>query len=61
MSLVSFYLHKVDQCARIADDATDPCDRARFVAERYEWLRVLAEEIGADAGVLEATIALLPS
>ena len=59
MSLVSFYLHKIEQCARRADEATDPCDHDRFVSERCEWLQVLADEIGADVGVLEATIALL--
>jgi hypothetical protein len=61
MSLAAFYLHKVDECVRLADDARDPCDHDRFVSERCEWLRVLADEIGADVGVVEATIALLPS
>jgi hypothetical protein len=60
MSLAAWYLHKVDQCARLADDAADPCGHDRFVSERSEWLRVLADEMGADVGVLEATIALLP-
>jgi hypothetical protein len=59
MSLAAWYLHKVDQCARLADAARDPCDHDRFVSERCEWLQVLADEIGADVGVLEATIALL--
>jgi hypothetical protein len=52
--------HKIDQCARRADDAADPRDRARFVSERRQWLRILADDIGADVSVLEATIALLP-
>jgi len=57
MSLAAWYLHKVDQCARLADDAMDPRDHARFVSERHDWLRFLAVEIGADVGVLEAAIA----
>jgi hypothetical protein len=60
MSLLSFYLHKVEQCTRLARDATDARDFARFASERCEWLGFLAEEIGADVGLLEAAIALLP-
>ena len=60
MSLAAWYLHKVEQCASLADDAMDPCDRAGFVSERNEWLQVLAGEIGADVVALKATIALLP-
>jgi hypothetical protein len=59
MSMASFYLQKVDQCARLADDA-EPRERARFRSERYAWLRSLAREIGADDAILEAAIALLP-
>jgi hypothetical protein len=57
----AWYLQKADQCARLADEATDPCDRDRFVSERSEWLRALADEIGADVKLLEITIALLPN
>ena len=56
MSLGSFYLHKVDQCARLADDAAEPCERARLVSERQAWLRILAGEIGTDATRLEAAL-----
>ena len=60
MSLASFYLDKFDQCARLADDAAEPCERDRFISQRQVWLRVLAGEIGADAERLEAVLALLP-
>jgi len=58
MSLASFYLHKVDQCTRLADDA-EPCERARYVSERQEWLRILAQEIDTDTVRLETVLALL--
>jgi hypothetical protein len=60
MSLAAWYLHKVDQCLRLTDDAAEALDVARFTSERSEWLRLLAEEIGADVAVLEAAIASLP-
>ena len=60
MSLASWYLYKVDQCGRLADDATDARDLEHFASERCEWLRLLAEEIDADVEVLEAALALLP-
>lgn len=56
MSLAPFYLHKVDQCARLANDAAEPCERDRFISERQEWLRILAGEIGTDAERLEAVL-----
>jgi hypothetical protein len=59
MSLACFYLHKIDQCARLADD-TEPCERDRLVTERQEWLRVLAREIDTDPVRLETVLALLP-
>jgi hypothetical protein len=58
--LAAWYLHNVEQCARLAGAATDAHDVARFASERCEWLGFLAEEIGADVGLLEAAIALLP-
>jgi hypothetical protein len=58
MSLAAWYLHNVDQCARLADDA-EPCE-CRFVSERQVWLGILAREIGADVVRLEAVLALLP-
>ena len=56
MSLASCYLHKIDQCARLADDA-EPCERDGFVTERQTWLRILAGEIGADVVSLETVLA----
>jgi hypothetical protein len=47
-------------CARVAGDATDPREHARFVSERHHWPRILADEIGTDVGLLEAAIASLP-
>jgi hypothetical protein len=60
MRLAAWYLPKVDECARLAADATDPRDHARFLSERHHWLRILADEIGTDVGLLEAAIASLP-
>jgi hypothetical protein len=60
MPLASFYLHKVDQSARLADNAAEPCERASLVSERQAWLRILAGEISTDAMRLEAVLALLP-
>lgn len=60
MSLAAFYLHKVDQCARLADDA-EPCERDHFISERQEWLDILAQEIGTDAVHLETALALIAS
>jgi len=59
MTVAAFYLHKVDECARLAEDA-EPGQRWRFESERQEWLHILAGEIGADAAALEAAITLLP-
>jgi hypothetical protein len=61
MSLATFYLYKVDQCARLAEDA-EPSQRCRFESERREWLRILAREIGVTANIeaLEAIITRLP-
>lgn len=59
MSFAAWYLHKVNQCARLADDATDASDLERFASERSEWLRLLAEEIGADVRLVEDAVALL--
>jgi hypothetical protein len=53
----AFHLHKVDQCARLAEDAAEP---SHLESERRAWLQILAREISADPKTLEATIALLP-
>jgi hypothetical protein len=60
MSLAAWYLHKVDQCARLASDVTEPRERARFKAERRSWLQILAKEIEADEGTLRAVAAMMP-
>ena len=60
MRLAAWYLHKVDECARLAGDATDPREHTRFVSERHHWPRILADEIGTNVGLLEAAIASLP-
>jgi hypothetical protein len=56
----AWYLWKVDQCARLAEQATDPCERARYISDRRLWLQILAAEIGADEAAVEAAIALVP-
>ena len=60
MRLAAFYLHKVDECARLAGDARDARDQSRFISERRHWLQFLADEIGTDVGLPEAVIASLP-
>jgi hypothetical protein len=44
MSLVDFYRHKADQCARLAQHARDPMERRELQDERLEWLRVARAE-----------------
>ena len=56
MSLAAWYLHKVDQYARLAEDAAEPSQRCRFESERRFWLQILAETIQVDNEALEATI-----
>jgi hypothetical protein len=56
MSLPAWYLHKADQCARLAEATAQPGERPRFEAERELWLRLLAEEIGADEITLQAVL-----
>ena len=43
MSL-GFYLHKADQCARLAQQAGDLVERTKLQDERREWLRVARAE-----------------
>jgi hypothetical protein len=47
MSLTAWYLHKADQCARLAKDAIDPRKRSSFEAKRTFWLQI-AEQIERD-------------
>jgi hypothetical protein len=48
MSLTEWYVHKADQCARLAKAAIDARVRADFEAERELWLQIAAEEIARD-------------
>jgi len=49
MSLTSWYLHKADQCARMAKEAIDRRQLSYFEAERKLWLEIMEEEArGAD-------------
>jgi hypothetical protein len=57
MALAAWYLQKVDQCARLAGEATEPSQRCRLESDRRAWLQILADEIGADLDALEAVIA----
>ena len=57
--LAVWYLHKVDQCARLAEAATDPRNRSRYISECREWLQILAQEIGVDVELLEAKLLLM--
>jgi hypothetical protein len=56
MSLAAWYLHKIDQCARLANDAAEPNQRCRLESERRFWLQILAEKIQVDEETLEAVI-----
>jgi hypothetical protein len=58
MSLPAWYLHKVDQCARLAENAAEPSHRRRFESKRKAWLRILADEIRADEATMRAVLAL---
>ena len=40
MSLALFYQTKADQCARLAEDATDPQKRAIYLDEQKTWLEI---------------------
>jgi hypothetical protein len=57
MAVAAWYLQKVDQCSRLAGKATKPSQRCRHESDRRAWLQILAKEIGADMGALEAVIA----
>lgn len=43
MPLVDWYRHKADQCARLAEEATDPKKRARYEDEQKIWLELAAQ------------------
>jgi hypothetical protein len=42
MSLAAWYLHKADQCARMAKDAADQYTRTKFESEKKLWLEIAA-------------------
>jgi hypothetical protein len=44
MSLAGWYLHKADQCAQMAKEATEPRRRADYEKEQKVWVQ-LAKEI----------------
>jgi hypothetical protein len=58
MALSAWYLHKVIQCARLAEDAFSTSEMLRLISEREQWLQVLVEELGTDSATLEIAIAL---
>jgi hypothetical protein len=59
MSLAAWYLHKIDQSARLAEDAADPGQRSCFESERKFWVQILAEKMQVDEVTLEAVLALM--
>ena len=44
MSIGTWYLHKATQCVRLAADASDLGQRAKFEEEAVQW-RAIAREI----------------
>ena len=50
MSLIAWYLHKADQSARLANDARDPQERAKFESERSRWVELAFRQIVLEAG-----------
>ena len=61
MSIAAWYLQKMDQCARLAKETSEPRERSRFESERTVWLQLLAQEIGMDEPALENVVALEPT
>ena len=47
MSLAAWYLHKADQCARLAKDAIEPRKRSDFETEGKLWV-AMAEQVEMD-------------
>jgi hypothetical protein len=43
MSMTDWYHYKVEHCARIAKDATDPRSRADLESERGLWLEIASQ------------------
>jgi hypothetical protein len=60
MSLLDWYLHKADQCARLAKEAREAGDRARFESERRTWLEVAAQAAFEESGEPNAPPETLP-
>jgi hypothetical protein len=53
MSFILWYLHKVNQCARLAKEAGDPGERSQFETERQLWLQVAEAEQNRESISLE--------
>ncbi len=49
MSLVDWYLHKADQCARLAPGTTDRRQLAGFEDERKLWLQMAKQAENGEA------------
>jgi hypothetical protein len=45
MSQVDWYVHKAEQCARLAASASNSSQRSKFETERVLWLEI-AEQVG---------------
>jgi len=43
MSQVEWYIHKAEQCARLARAAVDRHERSKFKTERTLWLEIAAK------------------
>jgi hypothetical protein len=50
MSLLDWYCHKADQCARLVKEARNAGDRANFEGERQMWLEIAAQAALEEAG-----------
>jgi hypothetical protein len=43
MSLTGWYLHKAEQCERLAKETDDPRRRAQYKEEKKRWLEIAAQ------------------
>jgi hypothetical protein len=50
MPLVSWYLHKANQCSRLAKHATDPRKRAGYKEEQKLWLDEKTKQAELEEG-----------
>jgi len=49
MSFILWYLHKANQCARLAKEAFDPGERSQFETERQQWLQIAEAEQNSES------------